>query len=47
MQIKEISHFLSNAKYINYLDKTNASAIIIDNSLTIPKKMQTYFNKSS
>ena len=30
--------FLSNAKYINYLDKTNASAVIIDNSLTIPKK---------
>ena len=30
--------FLSNAKYIDYLDKTNASAVIIDNSLTIPKK---------
>ena len=35
---KEDITFLSNAKYINYLNTTNASAVIIDNSLTIPKK---------
>ena len=35
--------FLSNNKYSKYLNQTKASAIIIDNSFSIPKSSKKHF----